>query len=109
VGRDPAAEKRETRRENVVDLLVAHHLASRRSAAELTRVLRREVVKPWSGRSIHDIRKRNVAELVDGIVQRGSPATANKMFEALRALVNWCAGQALLDRAPPGSAMNDGR
>jgi integrase len=62
--------------------------------------LRREVVEPWSGRSVHEIRKRDVVELVTGIVQRGAPATANKTFKAVRALFNWCVGRALLERSP---------
>jgi integrase len=41
-----------------------------------------------------------VVELVTGIVQRGAPATANKTFKAVRALFNWCVGQALLERSP---------
>jgi hypothetical protein len=62
-GRDPAAEKREAKRrvvaDRVDDLLenfIAQRLSKNRSVAEISRLLRREVGKPWAGRSIHELR-----------------------------------------------------
>src|SRR4051812_34155874 len=89
-GRDPAAEKREARRrivaDRVDDLLetfIAQHLSQNRSCQEVARLLRREVGRPWSGRSIHEITKRHVVELIAGIEQRGAPAAANKALKSL--------------------------
>ena len=63
-GRDPAAEKREAKRrvaaDRVDDLLenfIAQRLSKNRSVAEISRLLRREVGKPWAGRSIHELTK----------------------------------------------------
>jgi Arm domain-containing DNA-binding protein len=70
-GRDPAAEKREAKRrvvaDRVDDLLedfIAQRLSKNRSVAEISRLLRREVGKPWAGRSIHELTKRDVVEVV---------------------------------------------
>src|ERR1700751_4343878 len=59
-GRDPAAEKREAKRRVVIDRVddlveryIAQQLAQNRSAGEISRLLRREIGKPWAGRSIH--------------------------------------------------------
>jgi hypothetical protein len=41
--------------------------------AEISRLLRREVGKPWMGRSIHEITKRDVVDVVSAIEQRGAP------------------------------------
>src|SRR5437762_2345099 len=69
-GRDPAGEKRETKRrivtDQVADLLekyIVQHVSQNRSAGEISRLLRREVGKPWGTRSIHEISKRDVVEV----------------------------------------------
>jgi hypothetical protein len=69
-GRDPAAEKREAKRrivadrvEDLLEAFIAQRLSQSRSAAEISRLLRRELGKPWAGRSIHEIGKRDVAEV----------------------------------------------
>src|SRR6202030_1159659 len=53
-GRDPAAEKREAKRrvvadrlEDLLEIFIAQRLSQNRSAGEISRLLRREVGKPW--------------------------------------------------------------
>ena len=82
-GRDPAAEKRQSKCRAVADRIgdllesfVIQRLAPNRSAAEISRLLRREVGIPWAGRSVHSISKRDVVELISAIVQRGAPGSA---------------------------------
>ena len=106
-GRDPAAEKREGKRRAVADLVedlletfITQRLSQNRSAAETSGLLRREVGKPWGGRSVHAISKRDVVDLVSAIVQRGAPGAANKTLKSLKTFLRWCVGQAVLDRSP---------
>ena len=106
-GRDPAAEKREAKRRVVADLVedlletfITQRLSQNRSAAETSRLLRREVGKPWVGRSIHAIGKRDVVEVVSAIVQRGAPGAANKTLKSLKTFLRWCVGQAVPDQSP---------
>ena len=106
-GRDPAAEKRQSKRREVVDQVedlletyIIQRLAQNRSAAETSRVLRREVGTPWAGRSVHSLGKRDVVELISAIVQRGAPGSANKTLKSLKTFFGWCVGQAILDRSP---------
>src|SRR5712671_4842174 len=106
-GRDPAAEKREAKRRAVADLaedlletFITQRLSQNRSAAETSRLLRREVGKPWAGRSIHTIGKRDVVEVISAIVQRGAPGAANKTLKSLKTFLRWCVGQAVLDQSP---------
>jgi integrase len=106
-GRDPAAEKREAKRrvvaDRVDDLLeafIVQRLSQNRSAGEISRLLRREVGKPWGSRSIHEISKRDVIDVVSAIEQRGAPAAANKALKSIKAFLNWCVGRAVLDRSP---------
>jgi integrase len=106
-GRDPAAEKREAKRrvvaDRVDDLLgnfIAQRLSKNRSVVEISRLLRREVGKPWASRSIHTIGKRDVVDVVSAIVQRGAPGAANKTLKSLKTFLRWCVGQAVLDQSP---------
>src|SRR6266487_111450 len=106
-GRDPAAEKREAKRRIVVDRVedlletfIAQRLSQNRSGGEIARLLRREVGKTWSGRSIHEISKRDVGEVVTAIAQRGAPVAANKALKATKTFLRWCVGRAVLDQSP---------
>jgi integrase len=106
-GRDLAAEKQAARRRLVVDRVddlletyIAQHLAQNRSGGEIGRLLRRELGQSWGGRSIHDITKRDVVEVVSAVEQRGAPGTANKTLKSTKTFLRWCVGRAILDSSP---------
>src|SRR6476660_109964 len=106
-GRDPAAEKREAKRrvvadrvEDLLEVFISQRLSQNRSAAEISRLLRREVGKPWTGRSIHEIGKRDVVKVISAIEQRGAPAAANKTLKSIKTFLRWCVGRAILDQSP---------
>ena len=106
-GRDLAAEKREAKRrvvddrvEDLLEKFIVQHLSQNRSAGEISRLLRREIGKPWCGRSIHEISKRDVIDVVSAIEQRGAPAAANKALKSIKTFLNWCVGRAVLDKSP---------
>ena len=106
-GRDPAAEKREARRrvvadrvEDLLESFIAQRLSQNRSAGEISRLLRREMGKPWTGRSIHEVSKRDVVEVISAIEQRGAPIAANKTLKSIKTFLRWCVGRAVLDQSP---------
>jgi len=106
-GRDLAAEKRDARRravtdrvEDLLETFIAQRLSQNRSAAEIARLLRREVGKAWGGKSIHDVRKRDVVEVITGIDQRGAPVAANKTLKVIKTFLRWCVGRAVLEQSP---------
>jgi integrase len=106
-GRDLAGEKQEAKRrivaDQVADLLetfISQHVSQNRSAAETSRLLRREVGKSWGTRSIHEIGKRDVVELISAIEQRGAPSAANKTLKSVKTFLRWCVGRAVLDQSP---------
>jgi integrase len=105
-GRDPATEKREAKRrvagdrtEDLLETYIEQRLSQNRSAGEISRLLRREI-GPWAGRSIHEITKRDVIEVVSAIEQRGALAAANKVLTSIKTFMSWCVGRAVLDRSP---------
>jgi integrase len=106
-GRDPAAEKREQKRrvvadcvEDLLETFIDHRLSQNRSRAEIARLLRREMGKAWAGRSIHEIDKRDVVEVISAIEQRGAPIAANKTLKSIKTFLRWCVGRAILDQSP---------
>ena len=106
-GRDPATEKREARRRVTVDTVaeivafyVKQHLSKRRSGRVMTQILQRELVERWGFRSVHEISKRDIIDLITAVVDRGAPVGANHTLKVTRAFFNWCLGRAILERSP---------
>ena len=84
----------------MVEAYIHQHVAQRRSAREIERLLTRELVGAWGGRSIHSIRKRDVIELIGAVVERGAPVAANKLLKVTRTFFAWCVGKAILEVSP---------
>jgi integrase len=106
-GRDPAAEKREAKRrvaadrvEDLLETFIAQRLSQNRSGGEISRLLRREVGSPWAGRSVHEITKRDVVDVITAIEERGAPVAANKTLKSIKTFLRWCVGRAVLDQSP---------
>jgi integrase len=106
-GRDPATEKRESKRrmttdrvDDLIEIFIVQHVSKTRKAAEIARLLRREVVSRWGNRCIHAIGKRDIVELASEIAQRGTPMAANTLLKVIKTYLNWCVGRAVIDASP---------
>jgi integrase len=106
-GRDPAAEKQQARRQLVVDRVdslveafIAEHVSKTRSAREISRMLRREIIPVWGQSSVHEISKRDVVNLVTEVSGRGAPVAANKLLKVVKTFFGWCVAQAIMDASP---------
>ena len=107
--RDPAAEtvaQRQVERDaETVNELAGAYLTKwarprKRSAAEDERILRKDVL-PLIGRTkVHDVRRRDIIELVDRVVSRGSPIAANRTLACVRRMFNWAAERDIIDASP---------
>jgi integrase len=87
--------------ERVVGLFIARYARPKnRSWQESERLLKTEVVSQWRGRALSSIRRRDVVALLDRIVDRGSPVTANRVFSNFRRLCSWCVERELLEVSP---------
>jgi site-specific recombinase XerD len=62
--------------------------------------LRRELVGRWGARSVHEVTRRNIIELVSEIVDRGAPVAANQTLKVAKTFFGWCVGTAILERSP---------
>ena len=105
-GRDPAEEKKQTRRRLVVDQIddliesfIKDHVSQIGTSKRISNLLRRDVVPYWGTKSIHEIKKRDVSDLVSRIAQRNAHA-GHRLLKTLKTFFRWCVGRAVIDFSP---------
>jgi integrase len=113
-GADPCTEKRAAKAaalvptgldliETVTSRFVAQHAKRKLKPAtawEIERLLEKEVVAPWRGRRLSQIGRADIHDLLDGIVARGSPVTANRTLAWLRRMCSWTVERGLIEVSP---------
>jgi integrase len=108
-GRDPGREKAQARSsqpdtvEAVARLFVERHVlrATRpRTAAETRRLLNTAILSRWGNRLLSDISRRDVRDLLDRIVDAGTPIVANRVLAAFSKLCNWAVEREIIDSSP---------
>lgn len=108
-GHDPGAarqaskEARMSKDQDRVTRVIADYIKSKRrlrSIDTVRRYLEVEVVPAIGDRRIQEIKKRDIAKILNDIVDRGSPITANRVFANLRAMFNWAWQQGLIESSP---------
>ena len=112
-GKNPAAEKKATKvakleaqlsdRDKIKTLIGQfdkRHLSGLKSGRVVRRELDRHVVEPWGERDIHEITKRDVIDLLDGIADSGRVVTANRVRAYLNKFLNWTVERDILPMNP---------
>jgi integrase len=84
----------------LVQSYVEKHVASLRTAAEIERRIRRNIVPVIGEVRLADFHRRDVNRCVDPIAKRGSPIEAARAFEDLRAMLRWAVSRGDLDHNP---------
>ncbi len=85
--------------EAVAERYIEICLAGRRSGPEAARLLRHGPAAAWKGRHIAEVRRPDVADLIDKIKAR-SPAVGRATYAALRGLFGWCIERDLIVSSP---------
>lgn len=93
-GKDPAAEKRSagagaTVGELSKDYLNKHGKVHKRSWRQDESTLDRDVLPYWKHRKVREITRRDVRLLLDRVVERGSPVSANRVLALVRGMFNF--------------------
>lgn len=83
-----------------LDAFANRYLIKLKSAADVRRVLDKEVLPAWGARPLGRIAKRDVIELLDRIVDRGAPVQANRVLAHVRKFFNWCVSRDMLSHSP---------
>jgi integrase len=108
-GVDPMAveeQRQEERRKapTVADLIneyiEKHAKPSKRSWYEDERILKKDALQSWGKRKAADITKRDVVLLLEEIVKRGSPGSANSNFKIIRKMFKFAVQRDILQHTP---------
>lgn len=112
-GGNPVAEKKATKaarmqaelegRDKVATLLDQfdkRHLAKLKSRESALWYIDRFIREPWGERNIHSISKRDLLDLLDGIVDSGRGTTANRVLAHVRKFLNWCVERDIIEANP---------
>ena len=112
-GNDPAATKRASKSAKKADRRTADDTVERmiadfirlyakpntRDWRETERLLT-EFSEAWKGRRLADIGKADIHRVLDAIVARGSPVTANWKFAQLQKMCRWAVSRGIIERSP---------
>ena len=108
-GRDPGREKIEARTrlpdsvDHIVEEFLERHVRRSnraRTQEETERLFRLHILPRWHGRLISSITKRDVIDILDRVVDSGSPVAANRVLAAVRKFFNWCVARDVLSISP---------
>lgn len=107
-GRDPRGERREQnliRHTNTFEAIRKRFIEqeikpSVRAWQNVERVLKLHVEPHWKDRPISDIRRSDVHEVLDGLVQGGKVGTAREVRKHLSRLFNWAIDRELITDSP---------
>lgn len=105
IGSDPAAEKKAKASADTFGELAAVYLERyakerKRSWREDERIINRELLPFWTSRKAAELRRRDVIELLDRIVDRGSPIQANRVLAVTRKIFNFGISRDLVESNP---------
>jgi len=82
------------------DYIKRHAEVNKKSWLEDQRILEKEVYPAWGHRKAQEITKGNIITLLDKVVDRGSPQTANNIFKIIRKMFNWAVKKDRLQVSP---------
>jgi integrase len=109
-GVDPRARKAEQERiaaavkastfGAVAESFISRHVATKRTAHAIERLIRRELIPRWGERPIASIVRADVISLIDAIVDRGHPEAARLVLAYVRRLFGWAVARYDLQHAP---------
>jgi integrase len=84
----------------VEEYLEKHARRKKRSADADERALRKEIIPIWGYRKAKDITRRDIINLLDDVVDRGSPVMANRLLALLRKMFSFAVKQDILGATP---------
>lgn len=108
-GIDPMAEKEqaadERRKAPTVDDLITEYIEkhakpTKRSWYEDERILNKDALVVWGKRKAADIKKRDVVLLLESIIERGSPGSANNNFKIIRKMFRFAVQRDIIAHSP---------
>jgi integrase len=103
MGQDPAGAPKlgDTVASVIEDWLKRDKRKAKASSLYQTRsAMGRDVLPVWNGRPITSVSKRDVIELLDGIIDRGAPGKARSVHAHLHRFFKWAVGREIIPVSP---------
>jgi integrase len=108
-GTDPGDVERQLRDEHrqaptvamlIEEYIEKHAKPTKRGWIEDKRILDKDALPTWGDRKAKDIKKRDVVLLLERIVERGSPGSANNNFKIIRKMFRFAVQRDILEHSP---------
>ena len=105
-GDDPSAQRKAERNklntgrvDEIVERFLQTYASRNRTASETERIFRRYVIPKIGKRSIHDLSRTDINELISDLADT-APTMANRVLAAVRKFFNWTYSKALIEKSP---------
>ncbi len=104
-GKSLVEKKRDDRKAPTVEGLVEEYLEKwakprKRTWKEDARILGKDVLPVIGRKKAKDVNKRDLVLLLDAVVDRGSPVSANKTYEIISKMFNFAVSRSILKYSP---------
>lgn len=108
-GVDPLTEQEQAKDERrkaptisdlIDEYIKKHAMPNKRSWQEDERILNKDALAAWGKRKAADIKKRDVVLLLEKIIERGSPGSANSNFKIIRKMFRFAVQRDILEHSP---------
>lgn len=103
-GRDPALTRKRgkpaTAFKEIADEWLKRDQAKNKSRAEVKRILDRDVIPNWGHRTVTELNRRDVLDLIDSIADRGAVTMARRVQTHLHRFFKWCVGRGIIEANP---------
>lgn len=84
----------------ITEYITKHAKSSKKTWKDDERILNKDALVAWGNRKAVDIRKRDVVLLLESIVDRGSPGSANNNFKIIRKMFRFAVERDILEHSP---------
>ncbi len=98
--KDPGGVARQTFGAIAAEYIQRHARAHHRTWSETERLLLRADLAAWRDRDLHTIGRRDVLDVIDTIIDRGSAIQANRLLTRLKPFFHWAVARGILDASP---------
>src|SRR5262249_39179965 len=97
---DVQRRKKDTFKDVAGEFVRRYAMQQQRRWKETEWILDKYVIPIWGDRQIRSIGKRDVLELLDGMVDRGAPVMAAATHAVIRKLFYWAIDREIIDASP---------
>jgi integrase len=106
---DPGAEHTEKKRQErgapTIRTLAEEYLnlwakPRKKSWKEDERIIQKDVIPTWGRLKAKNLKRRDILLLIDSIIERGSPISANRTLAVIRRMLNFAVERGIIDATP---------